>query len=161
MGVRASGTRFACAKGMGLEHVPVVRCHLDGPAANITRRYVPLGEFGLWQTLMEGRHQRMVTVEEVSVWIAEEAAWWSSGVTDEDLEPVVRLRFEVPGPAGAPVLVERFFPAENYALALRSLLAHYAGGSVRPRRIRSTPGYFVRSDVRQPVLTSVGATQRR
>jgi hypothetical protein len=161
MGMRVLGTRFAYATLMGLGHVPVVRCHLDGPAANITRRYVPLGEFGLWQTLMEGRHQRMVTVDEVSVWLPEEAAWWSSGVTDEDLEPVVRLRFEIPGPAGAPVLVERFFPAENYALALRSLLAHYAGGSVRPRRIRSTPGYFIRSDVRQPVLTPLRTIERR
>src|SRR5439155_4366944 len=132
-----------------LEHVPIVRCRLDGAASETNRRYVPLTEFGLWQTLMENRHRRHVTVEEVSVWIPEEAAWWSAGVTVEDLEPVIRIRFEMPGPAGAPVPVERYFPAETYIFALQSLLGHYEGGSVRPRRIRSTAGYFVRADLRQ------------
>ena len=64
---------------MGLEHVPIVRCRLNGAVSEATRRYVPLAEFGLWQNLMEGRHQRSVNVEEVSVWIPEEAAWWSAG----------------------------------------------------------------------------------
>jgi hypothetical protein len=133
---------------MSLEHVPIVRCRLDGAASEVNRRYVPLSEFGLWQTLMENRHCRHVDVEEVSVWIPEEAAWWSSGVTADDLEPVTRVRFEIPGPAGVPVAIERFFPAETYTLALKSLLAHYKEGSVRPRRIRSTAGYFVRADPR-------------
>jgi hypothetical protein len=133
---------------MALEHVPIVRCRLDGSISEATRRYIPLSEFGLWQTLMENRHRRHVTVEEVSVWLPEEAAWWSSGVTAEDLEPVIRVRFEIPGPAGAPVPVERFFPAETYTLALKSLLTHYETGSVRPRRIRSTSGYFIRADVK-------------
>jgi hypothetical protein len=132
---------------MGLEHVQIVRCRLNGPSEG-ARRYIPLSEFGLWQSLMETRHQRRVTVEEVSVWIPEEAAWWSAGVTAEDLEAVIRLRFEIPGPQGAPVPIERFFPAETYTVALKSLLMHYEGGSVRPRRIRSTPGYFVHTDAR-------------
>src|SRR5688572_7861347 len=125
------------APPMGLEHVQIVRCRLNGPASEATRRYIPLSEFGLWQNLMESRHQRRVTVEEVSVWIPEEAAWWSAGVTADDLEAVIRLRFEIPGPQGAPVPIERFFPAETYSLALKSLLLHYESGSVRPRRIRS------------------------
>jgi hypothetical protein len=141
---------------MALEHVPLVRCHLDGGggASEANRRYVPLSEFGLWQTLMEHRHQRRVTIEEVSVWIPEEAAWWSSGVTAEDLEPVIRIRFEMPGPAGAPVPIERFFPAETYTLALRSLLTHYDTGSVRPRRLRSTSGYFVRADLKPHIQSA-------
>jgi hypothetical protein len=143
---------------MTLEHVPIVRCRLDGTVSEANRRYVPLSEFGLWQGLMENRHRRHVTVEEVSVWIAEEAAWWSSGVTADDLEPVIRVRFEMPGPAGAPVSVERFFPAETYSLALKSLLSHYEEGSVRPRRIRSTAGYFVRADSR-PKLSAGAAAQ--
>jgi hypothetical protein len=133
---------------MTLEHVPLVRCHLDGQVSDNNRRYVPLSEFGLWQTLMEHRHRRAVTVEEVSVWIPEEAAWWSSGVTADDLEPIIRVKFEIPGPAGAPVPIERFFPAESYLVALQSLLSHYETGSVRPRRIRATAGYFVRADSR-------------
>jgi hypothetical protein len=137
---------------MGIEHVPIVRCRLNGVVSEATRRYIPLSEFGLWQNLMQSRHQRSVMVEEVSVWIPEEAAWWSSGVTSEDLEPVIRLRFEIPGPQGAPVPVERFFPAETYSLALRSLLTHYEEGQVKPRHIRSTPGYFVHSDGAVPEL---------
>jgi hypothetical protein len=129
-----------------MDHVPIVRCRLDGAAGEANRRYVPLTEFGLWQNLMQTRHQRSVMVEEVSVWIPEEAAWWSFGVTADDLEPVIRLSFEIPGPQGAPVPVERFFPAETYSLALKTMLSHYESGSVRPRRIRSTPGYFVRAD---------------
>jgi hypothetical protein len=138
---------------MGLDHVPIVRCRLNGPVSEATRRYIPLSEFGLWQSLMQARHQRAVAVEEVSVWIPEEAAWWSSGVTADDLEPVIRLRFEVAGPKGAPVPVERFFPAETYSLALKSLLMHYETAAVRPRRIRSTPGYFVHTDAQQLKLT--------
>jgi hypothetical protein len=143
---------------MALEHVPIVRCRLNGPVSEAIRRYVPLAEFGLWQSLMESRHRRQVTVEEVSVWIPEEAAWWSAGVTTEDLEPVIRLRFEIPGPQGAPVPVERFFPAETYALALQSLLGHYETSSVRPRRIRSTPGYFVHTDARSTDRTTERST---
>jgi hypothetical protein len=138
---------------MGLEHVPIVRCRLNGPVSEATRRYIPLSEFGLWQSLMQARHRRAVDVEEVSVWIPEEAAWWSSGVTADDLEPVIRLRFDVAGPQGAPVSVERFFPAETYSLALKSLLMHYETASVRPRRIRSTPGYFVHTDAKPFELT--------
>jgi hypothetical protein len=151
----ASGTTLALNPAMGLEHVPIVRCRLNGPVSEATRRYIPLAEFGLWQSLMEARHQRAVSVEEVSVWIPEEAAWWSAGVTDEDLEPVIRLRFEMPGPQGAPVPVERFFPAETYSLALKSLLSHYENAHVRPRHIRSTPGYFVHSDSKQPNVPSL------
>jgi hypothetical protein len=129
-----------------MENIPVVRCRLSGTAEG--RRYIPLSEFGLWQNLMESRHQRRVTVEEVSVWIPEELAWWQPGVSADDLEPVIRLRFELPGVHGAPVPVERFFPAETYSVALKSLLAHYERGEGRPRRIRSTPGYFIHSDSR-------------
>lgn len=139
---------------MALDHVPIVRCRLSGAVTEVNRRYVPLGEFGLWETLMRSRHQRSVTVEEVSVWIPEEVAWWTSGVTAEDLEPVMRLSFEILGPQGAPVSVERFFPAETYTLALQSLLSHYEGVQLRPRRVRSTPGYFVRSDERGARLTA-------
>jgi hypothetical protein len=52
-----------------------------------------------------------------------------------------------------PSPVERFFPAETYSLALRSLLTHYETGQVRPRRIRSTPGYFVHTDAPPPAST--------
>lgn len=131
--------------GMGaLESITVVRCYLNGPdeGTEAALRYVPLVEFELWRYLMETRHGRRVTVEAVSMWIAEAAAWWNSGFAAEDLVPVLRVRFEKPGPDGLPVPVERFFPAETYPQAQEALLSHFDGAS-RLRRVTATPGYFV------------------
>ena len=84
------------------EPIPIVRCRLSGQSDEVTAtlRYVPLSEFGLWKHLMESRHQRQVSVEAVSIWIAEDAARWNSGFQAEDLEPVLRVRLEVSGPSG-------------------------------------------------------------
>jgi hypothetical protein len=124
----------------------MVRCRLDGTAYGTeTQRYVPLSEFELWRFLMEGRHGRQVTVEAVSHWISEDAAWWNSGYAADDLEPVVRIRFERPGPNGVAVPVERFFPAETYPLAQETLLSHFES----PRVVAATPGYFIPSERRE------------
>ncbi len=111
-------------------------------------RYVPLAEFGLWKHLMETRHERQVSVESVSVWVAEDPARWNSGYAAEDLEPVLRVRLELPGPDGVPVPVERFFPAETYPEAQEALLRHYE----HPERVVAIPGYFVPTGG-QPVET--------
>lgn len=124
-----------------LDHVPMVRCHLDAEAP-IGLRYVPLAEFELWRHLMETRHQRSIIVEEVSLWVPEQAAWWDAGTVADELEPVVRVRLEHWGPHGLPVPVERFFPAETYPQARSALLAHYGEG-VKAGSVRATPGYFV------------------
>jgi hypothetical protein len=102
-------------------------------------RYVPLAEFGLWKHLMETRHARQVSIESISVWVAEDPARWNSGFAAEDLEPVLRVRLEMQGPGGVRVPVERFFPAETYPEAQEALLSHYA----QPERVVATPGYFV------------------
>jgi hypothetical protein len=102
-------------------------------------RYVPLAEFGLWKHLMETRHERLVTVESVSVWVAEDPARWNSGFAAEELEPVLRLRMELPGPNGVLVPVERYLPAETYPEAQEALLSHYE----HPERVVAIPGYFV------------------
>jgi hypothetical protein len=129
------------------EHVPMVRCRLSGPdeAEGSLLRYIPLAEFELWRYLMETRHGRSVSVEEVSIWVSEQAAWWNSGYAPETLEPVLRVRFERPGPQGVPVPIERFFPAETYPQAQEALLAHY-DGAARARGVMATPGYFVVSE---------------
>jgi hypothetical protein len=129
------------------EPVPVVRCRLSGPdeTESIALRFVPLVEFGLWRFLMENRHRRLVRVEAVSVWVSEETARWNSGIAAEDLEPVVRLRVDLPGPFGIAVPVERFFPAETFPDAREALLSHF-GPQRRPVRVVSTPGYFVPPD---------------
>jgi hypothetical protein len=122
--------------------VPMVRCRLDprDESAARTLRYVPLDEFGLWRYMMEHRHGRQVTVEEISIWVAEESARWNSFEGPENLEPVLRVRFQQVGVDGMPVPVQRFFPAETYPEAQEALLRHYDGGrSV----VRATPGYFV------------------
>jgi len=125
-----------------LEQVPMVRCRLDGPdtGAPSTLRYIPLSEFELWQHLMENRHRRWVMVEDVSLWVSEQSAWWNSGFAPESLEPVLRVRLERPGPNGMLVPVERFFPAETYPQAQEALLSHFEGAH---RNLQATPGYFV------------------
>ncbi len=123
------------------EPVPLVRCRLLGKDETTVRalRYVPLAEFGLWKHLMETRHERQVSIESVSVWVAEDPARWNSGFAAEDLEPVLRVRMELPGPNGVPVPVERFFPAETYPESQEALLSHYEN----PERVVAIPGYFV------------------
>jgi hypothetical protein len=126
------------------EAIPIVRCRLGGPDefAAAAVRYVPLSEFGLWRYLMENHHRRHVQVEAVSIWIPEEAARWNSGFRAEDLEPVLRICLERPGPYGVPVRMERFFPAETYPRAQEAFLSHYTG-PLRPRLMTAIPGYFL------------------
>lgn len=121
----------------------MVRCRLGGSEESPERgqRYVPLAEFGLWRYLMENRHCRQVTVEEVSVWVTEEAARGSRVFVAEDLEPVLRVRFQGEGPGGVVVIVERFFPAETYPEAQEALLHHFAG--IAEEDLSTSPGYFV------------------
>jgi hypothetical protein len=125
------------------EQIPLVRCRLDGPEAGLAAavRFVPLAEFELWRFLMEKRHRRKVTVEAVSVWMAEDAVVWNSGYAPEELEPVLRVRLDLPGPQGVAMPVERYFPAETYPRAQEALLSHMPGGSQAP--MTATPGYFL------------------
>lgn len=125
------------------EQVPLVRCRLDGPEAALATavRFIPLAEFELWRFLMEKRHKRKVTIEAVSVWMAEDAVQWNSGYAEEELEPVLRVRLDLPGPQGVAMPVERFFPAETYPRAQEALLSHMPGGYQAP--MKATPGYFL------------------
>jgi hypothetical protein len=135
----------------------MVRCRLDGtpdvPERNL--RYIPVAEFGLWQHLMETRHHRSVTVEQVSVWVPEDAARWNSGYVAEDLQPVLRLRFEKPGPQGTLITLERYFPAETYPEAQEALLGHKENAACR--RLSATPGYFIPVHARTAVPAAVHA----
>ncbi|HUG54231.1 MAG TPA: hypothetical protein VMR21_11545 [Vicinamibacteria bacterium] len=123
--------------------IPMVRCHLDGAEDDPARelRYVPAAEFELWRFFMQTKHQRTVTVEEVSVWVPEGPGIWDERLDADALAPVLRIRFEKPGPDGSVIPVERFFPAETYPQARAALLAHFD-----PRcrwSVVATPGYFV------------------
>ena len=91
--------------------------------------------------MMEHRHGRQVTVGEISIWVAEESARWSSFEGPENLEPVLRVRFQQVAADGMPVPVQRFFPAETYPEAQEALLRHYENASRGV--VRATPGYFV------------------
>src|SRR5512134_3884256 len=123
--------------------VPMVRCRLDTRDDDPARalRYVPLDEFGLWRFLMEHRHRRQVTVEEISIWVAEESARWNSFEGPDSPEPVLRVRFQQVAADGTPVPVQRFFPAETYPEAQEALLRHYRDTPARV--VRATPGYFI------------------
>lgn len=131
------------------DHVPMVRCRLNGSEehSDRNRRYIPLAEFGLWRYLMETKHGRQVAVDEVSVWITEEAARGSNFSAAEDLEPVLRLRFEGRGVAGMQVIIERYFPAETYPEAQQALLRHFA--EVSDDDLVACPGYFVPARARK------------
>ena len=133
----------------------MVRCRLDGAEDRQAQslRYVPLAEFGLWQYLMEHKHHRRVTVEQISVWVPEDAGAWNSGFEADELEPVLRLRFDRAGPNGLAVPVERYFPAETYPEAQEALLHHF--DDVPTSGLEATPGYFmpVRHSRQAPVTT--------
>lgn len=128
----------------GLDPIPMVRCRLDAnddPSPE-RLRYVPLAEFQLWRHLMETRHARRVTIEQVSVWLPEEPELWNSGFLPDELEPVLCLRLSWPGPHGVPTPVVRYFPAETYPQAQEALLSHFPQDAAA-RDVRATAGYFV------------------
>jgi hypothetical protein len=124
------------------ERIPMVRCRLDNSDwTEEGLRYVPLAEFELWRNLMQTRHAREVSVEAISIWISEEPEVWNSGFSPEELEPVLRVKVELPGPHGVPRTVVRYFPAETYPVAQEKLLSHMEGA--QRARVVATPGYFV------------------
>ena len=121
--------------------VPVVRCHLDGDDPAHEVRYVPAAEFDLWSHFMETKHERAVTVDQVSIWVPETTDAWAEDVDADALHAVLRLEFGKPGPAGTTIPVVRFFAAETYPQARAALLAHFD-----PRcrwSASATRGYFV------------------
>jgi hypothetical protein len=120
------------------------RCRLDGPEGgdDSVVRYVPLAELDLWRHLMETRHGRRVCIEEVSVWIPDHSTARLPELAAEDLEPVLRVRLELPGPHDVPLAVERFFPAATSTQAREAWLSHF--DRRRVRRIVTVAGYFVR-----------------
>lgn len=123
--------------------VAMVRCRLDRDEDRPARglRFIPATEFDLWRHFMETRHVRLVTVDQVSIWMPETADVWDDEVDVDAMEPVLRLRFEKIQPDGLPVRVERFLPTETYPEAKAALLSHF-DPSCR-RSVRATPGYFV------------------
>jgi len=135
--------------------VPLVRCLLDGTEESMAARvrFVPLNEFELWRHLMEARHRRVVRVQSVSVWVAEDPSLWNSSVLTEELEPVLRVRLLRPGLLGVPTLVERFFPVETYPLARQALLRHLLGREPEPE-VETTPGYFVPPGAQQGIVAA-------
>ena len=135
----------------------MVRCHLDGAdeRPGISLRYIPATEFELWRHLMESRHGRTVTVEEVSVWVPDDAPE-AHEENVEALEPVLRIEFEKRNDDGIAMPVRRFFPAETYPEAQAALLAHFD-----PRHrwsVVATPGYFVPAALRRPVAAAASVS---
>lgn len=119
----------------------MVRCHMGpGDDPSQTLRYIPLGEFELWRFMMETRHQRTVTVDDVSLWVPEDASLLTSIADPELCEPVLRIQFDARSPYGVPVPVQRFLSAETYPVAQAALLSHFDAAY---RVVTATAGYFV------------------
>lgn len=133
--------------------VPIVRCRLDSrQGSSITLRYVPLVEFELWRHFMQTRYRRKVTVEATTIWVPEQALLWEAGFSPEDLEPVLRLHLELPGPYGVTIPVDRYLLAETYPKAREALLAHFEGRGLR-RAPTATPGYVIPAQARKSAKT--------
>ena len=123
------------------EPVPIVRCHVEpGEDPARTVRYIPLAEFELWRYLMETRHKRSIRVEDVSVWVPEDASLLTSIADPEQCEPVLRIQFEARSEYGVPIPVQRFLSAETFPEAQAALLSHFEPAY---RVVTSTAGYFV------------------
>lgn len=122
----------------------MVRCRLDAPedGAVESLRYIPLVEFQLWRHLMETRHGRRVTIEQVSVWVSEGPTLWSSAFLSDELEPVLCLSLSWPGPYGVATPVRRYFPAETYPQAQAAWLSHLPSGA-SAHDAHAEAGYFV------------------
>jgi hypothetical protein len=133
--------------------VPIVRCRLDArQATTAALRYIPLVEFELWRHFMQTRHRRRVSVEAVTIWLPEQGLLWEAGFSPEDLEPVLRLHLDLPGPHGVTIPVERYLPAETYPKAREALLEHYESRGLR-RAPTATPGYVIPAQARKPAKT--------
>jgi hypothetical protein len=79
-------------------------------------------------------------VEEVSLWVPEEASLLGTIGDPELCEPVLRIHFEVRGSYGFPVPVERYLAADTYPEAQAALLSHF---QLAYRVVTATAGYFV------------------
>ena len=123
------------------ERIPMVRCHLEpGEDPSFAVRYVPLDEFALWRFLMETRHKRAIHVDEVSVWVPDDASLLGASGDPEQYEPVLRIDFQARSELGVPVSVQRFLGAERLPEAQAALLAHFDSAN---GVITATAGYFV------------------
>jgi hypothetical protein len=126
----------------------MISCRLDGSEEHPARerRYIPAAEFELWRHFMETRHGRVVTVDDVSVWVPEapEASLdpaIHAAIDADVLLPVRRVSFEQSNLQGIVVPVVRFFPNETYPEAKEALLKHFDRQC--RRSVQETPGYFL------------------
>jgi hypothetical protein len=105
----------------------LVRCEIkrQGESARSTVRYVPLEIYGLWEYLMQNRHQFEVVGNVASLWIDvdenPEAAYGEGQY--ERVTEVTLLRYsEKDGMFGR---VSRYFPTQEYPQLKKLLLQHY------------------------------------
>jgi hypothetical protein len=105
----------------------LVRCEIkrQGESARSTVRYVPLEIYGLWEYLMQNRHQFEVVGNVASLWIDvdenPEAAYGEGQY--ERVTEVTLLRYsEEDGMFGR---VSRYFPTQEYPQLKKLLLQHY------------------------------------
>jgi hypothetical protein len=105
----------------------LVRCEIkrQGESARSTVRYVPLEIYGLWEYLMQNRHQFEVVGNVASLWIDvdenPEAAYGEGQYERGTEDPLLRYS-EEDGMFGR---VSRYFPTQEYPQLKKLLLQHY------------------------------------
>jgi hypothetical protein len=128
----------------------IVRCIVKrdaGDGATESVRYVPLEVFGLWRSLMVGRHSFNVEVDCASLWFDIDGDP-QVNYAETNYEPVIRLSLWVySDDDGMFRKIIRYFPADSYEEIKPCFLAHYEeyfDGAKFPPRIEETRGVWLK-----------------
>jgi hypothetical protein len=132
----------------------LVRCQIRrrGATALGSARYVPLEIFGLWEYLMNTKHDFEVVVPRASLWLdmedSPEAAY-----NEQQFERVTEVTaFVYSGRDEMFTRACRYFPSEDCDRLKEIFLSHYQESAARLQtHVRERPGIWLH---REPALTA-------
>ena len=134
-----------------MTRVKIVRCYLRSPGDAPSVRFVPLREFELWKYYMTHRHGKIVESGEASYWVDADTYGSAPPEQARPLEAVVRVDLQRwDNQYKTPVLVQRYFLLEEYAVIRDVFLGHFpdhpepGASPIMRRRVREVKGYYIR-----------------